>query len=356
MTPGARRIFVPGRGQYDNIGDILLRRQLLDWLRNSGELHVYVGQSSAGYERGLQLQAGDVVYRSFRRWYFEAIRSALRRRASYVFKPGEIQLTIVGMKEHVAMLPLALLVRITGGAVARIGVGSRNFAPLPRAIMSPSIRLSSISLWRDADTARYLGRGSVIPDLGFGEGTGQTQDVDRDVLVVSMREDRNHLDQPSAELIAAIRDFARAHDLEIWTATQVQRDDARSAALGAALGAKALRWDGSSHDVQEEALRALYRRSAAAVSDRLHVLIAATTEGAVPIAALTGPSTKIARHFAAAGVHDVSVYSAGLDAEEITERMEEILARRDSILDRARGARVDLSHARDRVSAVLAGR
>ena len=368
MTQKARRIYVPARGQYDNIGDILLRRQLLDWLRDSGPLHVYVGHSDPGYDEGLRLQDGDVIYRSLLRWYLAALRSAVRGRASYVFKPGEIQLTLVGMKEHVVMLPLAVLVRLTGGVVARVGVGSRNFARLPRAIMTPSILLSSVSLWRDADTARFLRHGSVMPDLGFGEGGDQGADLaegrmrqdgeesSRDVLVVSMREDDAHPHPPTAAWIDAVRGFADDHALQIWTVTQVRRDDDRAAELAAALGGRALRWDGSGHDAQEERLRALYRRSAAAVSDRLHVLVAAVTEGAVPIAALTGSSTKIARHFAVAGVYDISVDSSGLVAREVQARMNEILARRDTILMRAEGARAQLERARERVGAVLAGR
>ena len=59
------QIFAVGRGQYENVGDIILRRQLLDWLRPVGRLHVYVGQSPDGYDQGLGLRDGDVVYRSF---------------------------------------------------------------------------------------------------------------------------------------------------------------------------------------------------------------------------------------------------------------------------------------------------
>jgi hypothetical protein len=73
-----KQIFVPARGQFDNIGDILLRRQLLDWLRSSGPLHVYLGSSPPGYAEGLRLQPEDVRYHSFRAWYLAALRSAAR--------------------------------------------------------------------------------------------------------------------------------------------------------------------------------------------------------------------------------------------------------------------------------------
>ena len=115
-----REIFVPARGQYDNIGDILLRRQLLDWLRDSGTLHIYLGQSPVGYDEGLRLRTGDVLYRSFRHWYVAALWSAARGRASYAFKPGEIQLTLIGMKEHLSMLPVIALIRATVPRRARM--------------------------------------------------------------------------------------------------------------------------------------------------------------------------------------------------------------------------------------------
>ena len=345
-----REIFVPARGQYDNIGDILLRRQLLDWLRPNGPLHIYVGQAPAGYAEGLGLEPEDVQYRSFREWYLAALRSAARGRASYVFKPGEIQLTLIGMKEHLAMLPVLALVRARHGRVARVGVGSRNFAPLPRALMGPSIALSNLSLWRDAATAGYLGQGRIMPDLAFAS-VNDVPDAVRDVLVVSMRSD---LDYPSAEWLAGVRAVAAVNKLTIWCVTQVLRDDEKCARLAIDLDGHALRWNGTGHDAQEQCLRDLYRRAALAVSDRLHVLVGALTEGAVPAALLVnGKSDKIARHFAAAGLHDVSIDSAGLSRAEIAARLQNLLGRREPILAGLAEAQVELHTVRRLLDQVL---
>lgn len=359
-----REIFVPARGQYDNIGDILLRRQLLDWLRTSGPLHVYVGEAPDGYAEGLGLRPDDVQYRSFRRWYTAALRSAARGRASYVFKPGEIQLTLIGMKEHLAMLPVLALVRARHGRVARIGVGSRNFAPLPRALMGPSIKLSNMSMWRDAATAGYLGQGGIMPDLAFAgvsspanvsgadvDGSDASGGARRDVLVVSMRSD---LGYPSAAWLAGVRAVAADNGLEIWCVTQVLRDDNKCGQLATDLGGQALRWNGTAHDEQEQHLRALYHRAALAVSDRLHVLVGALTEGAVPAALLVdAKSDKIARHFAAAGLHDVSIASAGLSAAEITARLQNLVGRRAAILAGLAEAQDELQTVRRLLDQVL---
>jgi hypothetical protein len=259
------------------------------------------------------------------------------------------------MKEHLSMLPVLALVRARGGAVARVGVGSRNFARVPRALIWPSIALSNLTLWRDSATAAYLGTGSVMPDLGFGEGSGGTEtdtSEDRDLLIVSMRADQPY---PSARWLAAVRDTAARHGLAIRAVTQVLRDNDRSIRLAADLGGEAVGWDGTGHDEQEERLRQLYRRSVLAVSDRLHVLVGAVTEGAAPAALLMNSSDKIARHFAAAGIHDVSMITADLSSDELSARLEHLIGRRAGIQAQLSSARGDLRSANDRLDRVLTG-
>lgn len=345
-------IFVPGIGQYDNIGDIVLRRQLIDWLRPLGTLHVYLGRSPDGYADGLGLEPGDVTYRSFRSWYLAGLASALRGNTSYVFKPGEIQLTLVGMKEHIAMLPLALLVRIRGGAVARVGVGSRNFSAIPRMLIAPSIWLSHVTRWRDHRTAKYL-RGRAMPDLAFGQGSEHpASDSDRQMLVVEMRDDRPY---PAPQWIDAVRTFAAKNDLQIMAVTQVLRDSHRSRALARDLGGSILDWDGAAHDAHESRLRALYRRTSVVVSDRLHVLVTAFTEGAMPVAPLVDTSDKIDRHFVAADIGGVSFPTAGMDHAEIVADLDAAVSRRERAFAGLTTARVELEQVRRELEAAISG-
>lgn len=352
------KIFVPGRGQYDNVGDIMLRRQLLDWMRDFGAIHTYVGLAPDGYSEGLQLRAEDVVYDSFTGWYGAGLRTALRGEASYVFKPGEIQLSLVGMKEHLSMLPLLVAIRVRGGKIIRVGSGSRNFAPLPRLLMGPSIRLAHLTAWRDQVTADYLGVGSVMPDLAFGEGRpspeldGTGAAAGRNTLVVSMRSDRP---LPGADWFAGVRQLARRQALTISVVSQVFRDRDRSRELASGLEAELLDWDGTRHHEHEERLRALYSRSALVLSDRLHVLIAGFTEGAVPSAAIGAGSAKIDRHFRAAGVQGVSVDVSALDAAALEQVLTDMLARRSELFTALRGAREDLARVRAQVREVFAG-
>lgn len=355
-----RTIFIPARGQYSNIGDILLRRQLLDWARQSGPLHVYLGWAPPGYSEGLRLQPEDVCYRSFVRWYGVALWQALTGTASYVFKPGEIQLTLLGMKEHLSMLPVIGLIRARGGAVARVGVGSRAFARLPRLLIWPSIALSQLSVWRDAETARYLGRGQVMPDLAFGEVSRlpvhhlASELTNRpDLLVISLRSDLGARPYPESNWLDAVQQFSRAHSLVLCTVTQVHVDDERNRCLAISLGAEFVGWDGTDHHLHEARLREVYHRSALVISDRLHVLVAAMTEGAVPVALLLNTSDKITRHFAAAGMEEIGIAAANLSTTEIVDHLEKSYARRSELPSRLDAARRELETVRDQLHAML---
>lgn len=361
MTP-QRDVFAVGRGQYENIGDIILRRPLLNWARDSGTLHVYVGNSPDGYDAGLGVRRGDVVYRSLSKWYGALVRSALKGTANSIYKPGEIQLTIVGMKEHIVMLPAAALVRLRGGTVSRIGVGTRNFSAVPRAIMWPSNALSSYSRWRDDRTAAYLGFGGAMPDLGFAEGMTDAEledaieDDSRDVLVLSLRDDTEVAPRPypSREWLDGVSAFAREEGLDIWVVTQVSVDSERSRQLAQDLGAELLDWPAlGGHAEQEDRLRTLYRRTRVAASDRLHVIIAAFTEGAAPVGLQLDDSDKVARHFATIGIDDVTINTTGMPASVLAAHLKRIAARRESMLEKLIAARARLAGVRSDLSRLL---
>lgn len=360
----ARSIFAVGRGQYENIGDIILRRQLLDWLREAGPMHVYVGHSPWGYDDGLRLGPDDTVYRSLVRWYAALAREALAGRAHSVFKPGEIQLTLIGMKEHLVMLPGIALVRLGGGKVIRAGVGTRNFAPLPRAIMWPSMALSSYTRWRDDRTASYMRVGAAMPDLGYGEGATddeirsflQEPEDARRILVLSLREDHevDARPYPRKEWLDAIAAYAQREDLDIHVVTQVAVDSDRSRRLAADLGAELLDWDPSdTHDQHEVKLRELYRRTRIALSDRLHVIIMAFTEGAVPVSLQMDSSTKASRHFETIGVDGVTLDMSKARPEDAVEFLGAVAGRRRELLEALLEARGRLRGVRDDIQSLL---
>lgn len=348
-----KSIFVPMIGQHENIGDIILRRPLLDWLRSEGTVHTFVGKAPPGYAEALGVRSVDVVYHSFLAWYWAGLKSAARGRAHYAFKPGEIQMSLAGLKEHISMLPLLMLIRLTGGKVVRVGSGARNFAQWPRLLMMPSVWLSHLVAWRDARTTAFVGVGETMPDLGFTEGRAEDELAAlprRDALVLSMRGDR---EDQSDQWIEAVEQFARTRGLTVWVVTQVHRDSTLSRRLAQRLGANLLDWNGLNHDAQERELRALYDRTDVVVSDRLHVLIAAFTHGAAPVGLLPYSSDKIERHFNAAGVSDVCVVVDGMDTASICAAMDEKTADRDRFQAGLVNARTKLRSVKARIKALL---
>ncbi|WP_345801558.1 glycosyltransferase [Microbacterium sp. AZCO] len=343
-------IYVPGIGQYDNIGDIILRRQLLRWLEPLGRLHVFVGNAREGYAESL-VGPEHVVYRSFTAWYRSALKDAVRGDAAYVFKPGEIQITFAGLKEHISTLPLLAALKLRRKPVLRVGAGARGFERIPKLLMQPSLAMTDLIAWRDARTAAFLGRGEVMPDLAFGEGEAEPRgDGERPLLIVSMRSDRP---LPSDAWFSAVRSFADERELEIVSVVQVERDAERSKVLAERLGGRYHAWSGDDHERHEAELRDLYRCTSLAVSDRLHVLITAVTEGAAPVAPLVDDSDKIDRHFAAAGIEGVSIPTRGLGEGVIRETLAEAADGWPRVQGALAEARVRLDSVRTRVAGLL---
>jgi len=329
----ARRVFVRGTGQEDNIGDVVLRRALFDRLRQAGELHIYLADASTDFIASLELGPRDEVYRDMRTWKIALLRSLVRRSTWFVDKPGEVLLTSDIYKGQRSLLPLLIAVRLRGGRVLRLGVGQRS----PNPDMTPSFRrlyrISNAVLWRDSQSASDFGIGNVMPDWGFEAPRALPVETKRDLLVVSYRGDRPELSQTTLDRIRA---FAVEHALEIVAVTQVQRDGDRSDELARALGGVAEPWPlDKSHAEQERDLRNIYRRTAMVLSDRLHVLIVAATEGAVPVNLVEVPDIKVARHFDVIGYRSITVAAsgdgAGRDQQDVSVALSAQMERADEI-------------------------
>ncbi|WP_284249022.1 hypothetical protein [Litorihabitans aurantiacus] len=112
---------------------------------------------------------------------------------------------------------------------------------------------------------------------------------------MSLRGDRPFPDDAWWSWVVALADEL---GLELTTVVQVRRDQDYALEAAARLGATAVTWPGDSdHAEQEERLRDVYGRSLVTVSDRLHVLVTAATEGAIPLAWVPSAGGKSRRHF-----------------------------------------------------------
>ena len=348
------KIFVPVVGQYENIGDIVLRRELVEWLSGMGEMHAYVGASPSAYDEALDLPADVVTYRGVGGWAKELVASLARRDdVAYVYKPGEIQLTWRGLKEHIGLLPLVIATRLRKGLVIRVGSGSRNFDRVPTAIFRSTLGLSHYTMWRDVRTADHLGHGGVMPDLGFGQSSSEKQDgIERTRLTITMRGDRI---PPSRPWRKAVAQLAEERGLQLTVVTQVERDEPLMAELAREWGCDYVSWGSRSHRDQEQHVRRAFAESALVVSDRLHALIVAVAEGAGVASIADSPSDKIERHFAAAGIPIVVFDAQHRSSSDIHDALVEALEA-PSQQDALHGAVEQLAEVRTAVRSLLGAR
>ncbi len=299
-------VFVAAHGQDDNVGDPALRRAMLEGLAPSSRRHILVGAASDAYVKALGLRDGDIIYTSRRDWQAAAFRLAFRGRAAFVSNSGEIQLN--KRRKRINRLDRLLigLIRARGGVAISTGLGVRHPDGRRSRVLTSLARACQITTWRDAPSLAFAGVGVVRPDWAFalGTDTSQLNGQRRPYLLVSMRGDTA---SPSQAWIDSVTGIARELALTLRVISQVERDVVRGQELAERLDAEAHPWRGGDHLAAENELRELYRSSHLVISDRLHVLIFAATEGAVPLYIANVESMKIPRTMAAAGLEEFQV-------------------------------------------------
>lgn len=318
-----KQYFINPSGQRDNLGDSVLRRPYLQHLRSQGALHVYTGTDDS-YASGLGLEKEDVQYRSRGAWLWALTRAALRRRAAYAINAGEIVLDRRYLGIAAWQIPVCGLIRLTGGDVVALGIATRSRPKIPLAVaaLRATLALASKVAWRDplSGVARA---DSVMPDWAFAI-RATVAPRPRDILAVTFRSDRPPL-LPSER--DALKTLADQLSLKIVVVTQVRRDEQSNSVLAEQLGATLLSWPGDrSHAAHEEHVRELYARTSVVVSDRIHALIIAATEGAVPVGYSTTTDEKIARTFSTVLSRPVSVGRSAPEGTNLLAKANEVLS------------------------------
>lgn len=321
------RVFIMAVGDFGNIGDALIRRNAISWFRGLGPLNVYTGDGGAEWGRQLELSNDDVVYSKRRLLDWLVAVCLVPRRKVVVLDPGEVRLGSGAWKLEGALFAVTLLARITGARVIRSprAVRAEVVRRVPLKLHRLACRISSVSLWRDLESARLVGVGRAIPDIGFwrgGTGGPSEEQSVRKSLVVSLRGDRP---TPLDQWVNGVASFARRRDLEVCVISQVRSDETRSRELAQRLGGVHIEW-AADNVRQEQICKEVYSRSVIALSDRLHVLVLAAIAGARPLELVDGPTGKIPRHFRMVTASTVSRSSFGLDAPEIEGLLEERMA------------------------------
>lgn len=283
-------IFLSLFGQRDNLGDSVLRRPWYESFRGLGPIHAAVGDHGDDYLAAFPLDSRTTLYASNLKWAAAALWSAARRRTVMAFVAGEVVTTPKSALVYALYGLIARAARIRAGHAVFAGVGVKiNSRPWVVRVLRWMIAPCEIVVTRDPASAALLQVPTVGPDWAFLDGRPTGTDptmgwADRRSLAVSLRGDQP---APAADTVTALGRAAKLAGLDVVVVSQVRRDNDRCRDLARQFGqevdATVVTWDTGNHPEHEVLVREVYRRSAVVVGDRLHALIVAMTEGAVPL-------------------------------------------------------------------------
>ncbi|MDQ0424600.1 MULTISPECIES: hypothetical protein [Cellulomonas] len=295
-----RTLYVPLTGQADNVGDVVLRRRLVQAVAPLGRLVVLVERADDDYVAGLRLPPGSVVHTSFLPWVRAATAGAAGRGpAALVLNAGEIASSRSQGRRAVLTLPAVLAGRLRGTPTVRAGLGARDRIVPWGLAHQAVVSAATLNVWRDHESRRLYHHGWVAPDWAFDDADSRPADGPRPVLALGFRGDRP---APSPAALGHVRDWAGSRGLRPVVVSQVASDVERNEQVAAALGCEHV---GDRHvDLaeRERAARDVYRSAAVVASNRVHALIIGFTEGASPAGLVPTPDVKIGRTLDAAGL------------------------------------------------------
>lgn len=319
MTRADLPVYAWVTGQQTNIGDSLLRRPYLRLLSGLGSTDVWVRNSTDAFLSGVEIDDVSKVSRRFSTWWLRAMLSAIRRPTVVAVNAGEVPDGRAAVVAGVALAVLTRLATLRGGQGLWLG-GSvpSTRSPAVQRVYRALASSSSIVSWREQASQSAMGVGSLQPDWGFGEGTDVAEwpDGERRAIAIVMRGDR---EPPTPEWLRWVKDLAATHELSVHTVVQVEADNDLAEEIAEQLGGSCMNWSpGADHATQEERARRLYRTCLITVGDRLHGLVAAATEGSVPLGWVPSSRGKIAAHFSVIGIDWVGAYEGDRFGERPT--------------------------------------
>lgn len=288
-------------GHIRNVGDSALRRPYVHSIKSFNDVQVWGGRKpeSDGYLSGLQLSENEISP-SFFSWYRKLCLDLTKRKVNFAFNAGAFGVTKEYFFGILAILPLLVVLKLRGGKVLWLGSA---IATKKKGFTWPFFILAGIAdsmRWRDTESSSVFVKRKSMPDWAFGAkplvSEEQIDDVSRrrNKLVLSLRGDRTY---PSEEWLDLVEDLANRLRLQIVVCVQVKEDQLYAEKMADRFAAELVGWEYETHIDQERLVRSVYKDTQLILSDRLHGLIIAATEGAVPLGWCESSTTKISRHF-----------------------------------------------------------
>lgn len=276
------------QAQYDNLGDVLIRATLVEWLATTGRVMVVTGDAPGEYLDALRLPRDVSRVRSMR----AVLRQQLSVPMHLIYAPGEQSLD-AGIREWPkAALNLGYTVatRASGGHVLKVGRGYKGHGRVLTILERAQVSATNATWVRDSDALRLFPRTASMPDISLASTRIQpgARCDGRDSIVIALRGDRAH------DFVSLRALQSSLPGLRSVVVVQVRRD-LRFAERGAEeLSAACDGWEGTMEG-QLERVVASYQQARFVVSDRLHVLLFGLLAGAIPVGIETGVNAKLAR-------------------------------------------------------------
>lgn len=290
----ARRfVYCSIAAQWDNLGDIEIRKVAVQWYAESGSsLVVYVGDMPESYIATFDLPAGTLIVRKSARYGMHLWRDIVRRRASIAFAPGPQVLSHNFRSISKTILNMINVggVKISGGKAVAVGRSLRGAGVVAINLERTLIRMFDIYTVRDDVSSGVVHRDlRRTPDLAFFGVSSAVEAAKRSKVVMSFRGDRLVDSSQVKNLVGLIRESGHS---PIFV-SQVKRDDDQHAALAAAADAPAVLWGERSHSAQLDEVERQYSNTHAVISNRLHALLMGLQHGALPIGVVDVGSDKL---------------------------------------------------------------
>ncbi|WP_143545252.1 polysaccharide pyruvyl transferase family protein [Rhodococcus sp. 15-649-2-2] len=332
----ATKVYYWCTGQDDNIGDVVLRRRLLQELVGSSSATgsgfcIYVGSASQSFIEGLAIPREATIYTAKYRWYLSLLKQAiLRRPPVLIFNPGEVQRNRNTILAYALLMLPAVAVRLRGGAVLRTGIavdhrGAGFIAKVATAVVRFTSLLVSEATWRDSASSSEFKTGSLVPDWAIDVPSLLPIGGKRDVIAVTFRSDRPEAFDANA--VSQIRRLAELRKANVTVFCQVRRDRTAMERLSKKEGWNFIDWPPNlSHNRQEQIVRELFSKSVFVCSNRIHALIIGLTEGAQAICISSETELKVRTHLEHFGLAIVLDANAFTDYNELESRVREFAA------------------------------